>query len=140
MYYYTPQYGGESRTQRFLRETWNANENGAKRIWDTYSQEYIRLLELEHQQLLAQHKVIKDTYDYLTSDEFLSTDIGIVAKSTINGALINAGYVFITTIPVALTSFPASPGIALATLGKAAAKGFVEGAITGFLGGLLEIL
>ena len=72
VYHYTTQSCGESRTQRFLRETWSAIKNDAKWVWDTYSQEYLRLQNVQMQEAQLMLDGITETYDYLEKTAIIS--------------------------------------------------------------------
>lgn len=113
----------------------------AEECWDAYMFSCNQQQESQLQQSLAQQQLFENAYDYVTDDEFWSTDIGIVTQSTIVGALVGAGRGLVRGVRSGFVVFlcTASAPAALAVAGASVAEGIVSGAVDGFIGGLVII-
>ena len=125
--------------KKFLNDVGMTICSGAEKLYDAYMRGYSIQQQCQYQELLAKQQLYEDVHEYISDEEFWSTDVGIVIQSIVVGAGVGATRGFVSSIPSAAPLLLVSPQAALATIGGATLHGLLNGAIDGFFCGIAVI-
>ena len=115
--------------------------SGAEFIWDAYMRSYNLQQNAQMQEAQMMIGTIDAVCDYVTSDAFWDSDVGVVAENTLIGAGVGTIRGLATGIKsgIIVGLCTGNIGAAVAVAGAEVFSGMAQGAIDGFIGGLIVI-